>query len=124
MHYRVTLSDVIAAHDEALTYGGRPGIINLSGIESAIARPYTGYYRPIAKKSSALLHGLVQNHGFTDGNKRTALLVTLLLIERSGYQLSLERDERIDDMVVSVAAGEMTFDSLCDWFRKRLTKAY
>ena len=123
MHYRVTLADVLAAHDEALTYGGRPGLLNHGGLESAIARPYSGYYRPIALKSAALLHALVQNHGFVDGNKRTALLATLLLIERSGYRLLLDPEERIDDMVVAVAAGEMAFDALCRWFRQRLRKA-
>jgi len=76
MHYRVTLADVIAAHDEALIYGGRRGSLSLDNIESAIGRPYSGYYRPIACKAAAMLHALVQNHGFVDGNKRTALLVT------------------------------------------------
>lgn len=122
MHYRVTLADVYAAHDEALTYGGRPGVINPGGIESAVARPYSGYFRPIARKSAALLHALVQNHGFVDGNKRTALLTTLLLIERSGYAIALDPDERIDDMVVSVAAGQMSFDDLCEWFKARLVR--
>ena len=122
MHYRVTLADVYAAHDEALTYGGRPGVINSGGIESAIARPYSGYFRPISRKSAALLHALVQNHGFVDGNKRTALLTTLLLIERSGYAIALDADERIDDMVVAVAAGELSFDDLCEGFKARLVR--
>ena len=119
-HYRVTLADVLAAHDEALTYGGRPGILNLGGIESAIARPYAGYHRPVARKSAALLHGLVQNHGFVDANKRTALLATLLLVERSGYVL--RTDDALDDMVVAVAAGEMDFETLVTWFQGRLYK--
>jgi death on curing protein len=121
-HYRVTLADVLAAHDEALTYGGRDGILNLGVIESAIGRPYSGYHRPIAKKSAALLHALVQNHGFVDGNKRTSLLVTLLLIERSGYRLVLAPDERIDDVVVDVAEGLMGFEDLAIWFCARLAK--
>ena len=74
----------MAAHDEALSYGGRPGVLSMPGVESAIGRPYSGYHRPIARKAAALLESLTQNHGFVDGNKRTALLVTLLMIERSG----------------------------------------
>lgn len=121
-HYRVTLSDVFAAHAEALHYGGRPGVLSLGGIESAIARPYCGYFRPIDRKAAALLHGLVQNHGFVDGNKRTALLVTLLLIERSGYRLELAGGELIDDTVVSVADGSQGFEELCIWFADRLSR--
>lgn len=121
-HYRVTLSDVFKAHSEALSYGGRSGVLNLGSIESAIARPYSGYHRSIARKAAALLHGLVQNHGFVDGNKRTALLVTVLLIRRSGYRLVLQPDEQFDDMVVAVADGSMVFDNLHDWFRNRLRR--
>jgi death on curing protein len=121
-HYRVTLPDVFAAHDEALTYGGRAGILSSSVIESAIGRPYSGYHRPISRKAAAVLQSLVQNHGFVDGNKRTALLVTLLLIERSGYRLALGLDERIDDLVVDVAESRMGLDDLAAWFRARLVK--
>jgi death-on-curing protein len=121
-HYRVTLSDVMAAHDEALSYGGRPGVLNLSGIQSAIGRPYSGYHRQIARKAVALLEFVAQNHGFVDGNKRTALLVTLLMIERCGYLLTLAADEWIDDVVVAVAEGKMDFDALVVWFEHRLRK--
>ncbi len=121
-HYRVTLADVLAAHEEALTYGGRSGVVSLDAIQSAIGRPYSGYHRAIHRKAAALLHALVQNHGFVDGNKRSALIVTLLMVERSGYRLKLDVDERIDDTVVSVAEGETTFDDLAEWFRVRLSK--
>jgi len=122
MHYRVTLADVIAAHDEALTYGGRPGTLSLDGVRSAIGRPYSGYHRPISRKAAALLHALVQNHGFVDGNKRTALLVTDLMIRRSGYRLVLGGNDRIDDIVVSVADGQMPFDALVLWLASRLVR--
>ncbi len=119
-HYRVTLADVLAAHDEALTYGGRGGIISLDAIQSAIGRPYSGYHRAIHLKAAALLHALVQNHGFVDANKRSALIVTLLMIERSGYRLHLDDNERIDDLVVSVADSRIGFDALAAWFGQRL----
>lgn len=122
-HYRVTLADVLAAHDEALTYGGRAGLVSLDAIQSAIGRPYSGYHRAIHLKAAALLHALVQNHGFVDGNKRSALIVTLLMIERSRYQLRLRNEERIDDTVVSVAEGKTDFDALAQWFKARLIRS-
>lgn len=121
-HYRVTFEDAVIAHNKALTYGGAAGISNEGAVHSAIARPYSGYHRRIHQKAAALLHSLVQNHGFVDGNKRTALLVTLLLIRRSGYRLDLIGDERIDDVVVSVATGDTGFDDLESWFSQRLRK--
>ncbi|RYG93176.1 type II toxin-antitoxin system death-on-curing family toxin [Loktanella sp. IMCC34160] len=121
-HYRVTLEDVLAAHKEALTYGGRAGLVNLSLVESAIGRPYSGYHRSISRKAAALLEALVKNHGFADGNKRTALLVVELLIRRSGYRLVLLEGERLDDIIVSTACGDLQFDSLQVWFQSRLVR--
>lgn len=121
-HYRVTLADVLAAHEEALTYGGRAGVISMDVIQSAIGRPYSGYHRSIARKAAALLHALVQNHGFVDGNKRTALLVTGLMTRRSGYRMFLQDDEHVDDIVVAIADGQMTFDELVLWMKSRLVR--
>jgi death on curing protein len=123
MHYRLALADAVMAHDQALFFGGRDGISSLHLIESAIARPYSGYHRPIARKAAAVLHSMVGNHGFIDGNKRTAWLLVELLIVRSGYLLDIPDGERVDDLVVSVAAGTVDFDQLVDWFRQRLIKA-
>src|SRR5438445_194495 len=44
-------------------------------IESAIGRPYTGYYPRLHQKAAALVESLVRNHGFIDGNKRTAFII-------------------------------------------------
>lgn len=113
---------MIAAHKEALRYGGRAGILSSASLESAIGRPYSGYHRPIAHKAAALLEALVQNHGFVDGNKRTALLTTLLLIERSRYRLVLDEAERVDDLIVGVAERHVTFNGLVEWFGDRLRR--
>jgi death-on-curing protein len=122
-HYRVTLADALAAHEEALSYGGRAGIISLHLIESAIARPYSGYHRSMATKCGALLHAIVSNHGFIDGNKRTAWLVVELLIERSGYRLAIPDDARVDDLVVDVASDRLSFNEIVEWFDLRLARA-
>lgn len=112
----------MTAHDEALRYGGRDGISSLHLIESALARPYSGYHRPIARKAAAVLHSVVGNHGFVDGNKRTAWLLVEILITRSGYILNIPDDERIDDLVVAVASGNMPFDDIAGWFQLRLVR--
>lgn len=122
-HYKITLADAIEAHDLALSFGGRPGLSSLHLVESAINRPYSGYHRPIHKKSAALLQSVVSNHGFVDGNKRTAWLLTELLIDRSGYRLDIPDDAPIDDLVVNVASGATDFDELSEWFRDRLVRA-
>lgn len=64
------------------------------------------------------------NHGFIDGNKRTAWLLVEILIARSGYRLDIPDDEPIDDVVVAVADGRLDFNALASWFRDRLVRSW
>ena len=90
-------------------------------IESALARPYHGYHRLIHQKAAALVHAVVSNHGFADGNKRTALYLVELLVQRSGYSLE-EEDTEVVEMLVAVARGDLGYDDLSSWFRTRLVR--
>jgi death-on-curing protein len=102
---------------------GRPGISDRNLIESAIARPY--WYRSVSRKAAALFESVAQNHGFIDGNKRTAILVTALFIERSGYELRLtgDRSDIMKAMVKAVVVHAIDFEELVAWFKARLRKA-
>ena len=99
--------------------GGALGILNPSAIQSAIARPYHGYHPRIHQKAAALVHGLVTNHGFVDGNKRTAVYLMELLAVRSGYRLA-EEDLVLADTVTAVACGDCGYEELALWFEARL----
>lgn len=127
-HYRITLSDAHKAHDLALQYGGRAGILDAGRVEAAISRPYSGYFRSIASKAAALFEAIAINHGFVDGNKRTAVLLTDLLIKRSGYRLiAADSDEdlnrAVEELAVSVARGDLRLAEITHWFNQRLTRA-
>ena len=109
-----------------MRFGGRDGIRDLHSIESAIARPYSGYYRSIAEKAAALVHSLALNHGFIDGNKRTALYMMTLLLERSGYRLRPQPTEAynvdVEAMIIAVVEHRLDFVGLVDWFRRRIVR--
>jgi len=117
----VTWADAIHGHEEALKDGGRPGLLNEHGVLSALARPYDGYHRRIHEKAAALLHGVVCNHGFIDANKRTALYLVELLVQRSGYDF-VETDAEVVETILAVARGEMGYDELTDWFSGRIVR--
>ncbi|MCE2520603.1 MAG: type II toxin-antitoxin system death-on-curing family toxin [Alphaproteobacteria bacterium] len=74
----------------------------------------------IHQEAAALAHGSVTSHGFVDGNKRTVLHLTRLLVTRSGYTLA-EDPEVIAEALKSIARGEIGSDDLVEWFRERLT---
>jgi death on curing protein len=127
----VTFADVVVGHELALMFGGRAGVLNEHSIHSAIGRPYSGYHRFIAEKAAALTEALARNHGFVDGNKRTAVYAMGLLLTRSGYKLrddNLDRLNReVEDMIVAVAHGHpgqrMSYDALVEWFRARIVRS-
>jgi death-on-curing protein len=121
-HYRLTLADALSAHERALTLGGLPGILHLSRVESAVTRPYTGYYRRIWEKAAALVQSVAADHGFVDGNKRTALLLLYTLIENSGYKLAASDDEA-EEIILTAASSKTRIEDLRDWFRPRIVRA-
>ena len=101
--------------------GGRPGLLNEHAVRSALARPCDGYHRRIHEKAAALLHSVVCNHGFVDGNKRTALYLVELLAERSGYEL-VEGDAETVEVILSVARGDIEYQELAAWFGERIVR--
>ena len=125
-HYKIKLADALKAHDEALAYGGRDGILSLENLQSAISRPYSGYHRPIERKAAALVQSVAKNHGFVDGNKRTALLLLDLLLTRSGYRIGPlpadDPDTYLENTIVRVVDGGMTFAALTQWLKDRFIR--
>lgn len=122
---RLTGEDAIEAHDEAIVeYGGRPGVLNRGAIEAAIARPYSGYYDAVPAQAASLLGSLANDHGFMDGNKRTAAQMLLLFLTREGLDPIPFGEEdvarELEELVVSVAAGRARFAEIERWLGPRL----
>lgn len=95
-------------------------------IQSAIGRPYTGYYRFIHQKAAALLQSLAANHGFVDGNKRTALIAVLLLLDRSGYEFTAANGEALQDdlesVILDIVTHRITLPNLVAWMKDRIRR--
>src|SRR5438093_12245492 len=102
-----------------MQFGGLPGIRDVALLESAVGRPYTGYYPRIHHKAAALVESLVRNHGFVDGNKRTAFIILFLFVLRSGYRFKPGSSQEIEDLVVRIADIHPPQDDLVAWFTQR-----
>ena len=92
-------------------------------LESALAKPKNIYsYESvvsISRLAAAYAFGIVRNHPFTDGNKRTALVVALLFIEMNGYRLSATPEERYG-IFYALADGSVSENELTRWFEEHL----
>lgn len=129
-HFIISFEQVIDLHEGIIdASGGRHGILNKSALLSALARPYSGYYETLEDRVSALIESVVQNHGFVDGNKRTAAMLAKLMIGASFYKLiptnsNDDIDEGIENLVVDLAAGHIEREAVRIWFGKRLQKLF
>lgn len=123
----LTLSEVLELHHRIIVRsGGRDGIRYLDGLESALAQPRMTFageelYPTIAEKAAALGYSIIQNHPFTDGNKRAGHAATEVFLLLNGYEIqaSVEEQERL---VLSIASGNLQRDSFAGWLRTHMVE--
>jgi len=89
-----------------------PGVKDINMLESAVFRPKTCSgdklkYPTVEMSAAALLHSLVQNHPFHNGNKRTALVATLVFLDENNIMLTCNEDE-IFKLVLQIAQHRIT----------------
>ena len=115
---------VLAIHDEQLAvHGGLSGIRDRGAVESALARPRNlAAYEAcddVARLAAAYAFGIAKNHGFADGNKRTALVTADLFLMLNGYELSSSPVENVLT-ILSLADGTLSERGLTSWIRKNI----
>jgi death-on-curing protein len=116
-------ADVVEAiHRRQLAeHGGAEGVRDAGALASALDRPRNRltYGNPppdLAELAAAYGFGIARTHPFADGNKRTALIVMRLFLKLNGAELVATAGEKYD-MVMSLAAGDLTEAALAEWVR-------
>jgi death on curing protein len=110
---------VTAIHDEAIyEFGGLGGIRDQGLLESALDRPRN---RLVHEPQSSLFDlaatlcvGLVKNHPFLDGNKRTGLLATRAFLFLNGYALEPQEHDEVAT-IVAIAEGSLDERAVAAW---------
>jgi death on curing protein len=116
----VNLDAVLIFHEEnLLAFGGASGIRDHGAIESALARPANlfAYGQPdLFDLAASYTAGLSQNHGFVDGNKRTAFLTGVVFLGENGYDVVAEQAEVIAAML-ELADHQLDEVGYAQWLR-------
>jgi death-on-curing protein len=117
---------VLAIHNEQLAaHGGLPGIRDLGAVKSALARPrnLANYENcdDIARLGAAYIFGITRNHGFSDGNKRTALVTADLFLMLNEYELTSSPADNVLT-ILGVADGSVSEEELSDWVRNNISR--
>lgn len=119
-HRWLTLAMVEALHGESvLRFGGSDGTRDQGLLESALARPQNraAYEEGISVFALAADYclGIVKNHPFLDGNKRTGILAAATFLSFNGYDFR-PVETAVVQMIVGLAAGEVEAKTLERWF--------
>lgn len=101
--------DALSLHDRLLSlYGGSPGVRDVGLLQSALARPRQHEAHStsdVITLAAVYTAGIVRNHPFVDGNKRTGFVVGVLFLELNGYDFSAPEEEAAQ-AVIALAAGQ------------------
>ena len=103
--------DALVLHDRLLAlHGGAPGVRDGALLQSALARPRQHYFyaenADVIDMAAAYTAGIVRNHPFVDGNKRTGFVVGILFLELNGYRFTAN-EEDATQAVMALAAGTL-----------------
>jgi len=118
----VTWQTAVAVHGMQLAeHGGASGLRDRGLLESALARPRQIFsYQPeagLARLSAAYICGVIQNHPFLDGNKRTGFVVGAIFLGRNGNALHAPQPETAN-VILAVAAGTLPEEQLTAWIAR------
>ena len=116
----LTQNMVQALHAEAIAaFGGSPGLRDAGLLASALDRPRNlfayGDDPSIFDLAATCCAGIVKNHPFIDGNKRTGLLSARAFFFRNGILFEPEERDEVT-IILALAAGEIDEAALAAWF--------
>ncbi|MEQ8581813.1 MAG: type II toxin-antitoxin system death-on-curing family toxin [Marinoscillum sp.] len=115
---------VHAIHNEQIArHGGLPGIRDIGLLESALARPknlflYEG--TSLAQCAASYMYGIVRNHPFLDGNKRTGFVVGVTFLILNQHYVEVSEAEVVVE-ILNLANGNTSEEAIELWLRRIIT---
>jgi death-on-curing protein len=119
----LTLDDIGVLHIQIIdASGGSQGIRDTERIESALASMRQevfgqDLYPTIFEKAAVLMRGIIADHPFSDGNKRTGTMAALVFLNLNAYDTSLLTDQELEDFAVAVAVEHFDVPTIAAWLK-------
>ena len=118
--YWLTREECLALHEMMLSqHGGSEGLRDENLLESALAKPrhLFAYGKPtMSDLAASYVFGVVKNHPFIDGNKRTGFMLGAGFLERNGYEFHASEAEAVV-RTLALAAGELSESEFAAWLK-------
>lgn len=116
---------VLAIHEDQMRrHGGLPGVRDDDLLESALAQPFAAFggqelYPSLAQKAARYGFGIIKNHPFADGNKRTGAALIIAFLRANGIAFKPRSDD-FYATIMATADGSMGFDELTAWIERQI----
>jgi death-on-curing protein len=121
----VTYDQVVAIHGRQLKrFGGALGLRDDGMLCSALERPVNKWryeQADLAALAAAYGFGLTKNHAFVDGNKRGAFMTMVVFLRKNDVRFAPDQ-AHATAIMISLAAGEVSEESLARWIRDNWPK--
>lgn len=123
----LSLEQILAIHsDQVDRYGGSHGIRDIALLESAVFRPQSSFggmdlYPSVFGKAAALIHSIIHNHPFLDGNKRTGIVSGIVFLEINNYSLRVSQKDLVGT-AIAIATNKMDLEEIASWFKRHSEK--
>jgi death-on-curing protein len=120
----LSLEQVLELHRLQTTrFGGSARLRDRGALAAALGRPQATFggedlYPDVEAKAGALMHSLVMNHPFVDGNKRVGAHACVLFLLVNDVEPSFSSAE-LAGITLAVARGEVSAEALAIWLRQR-----
>jgi death-on-curing protein len=122
----VNYDQSIAMHSRQLRrFGGAPGLRDEGMLRSALERPVNKWQyeqAELPELAASYAFGLAKNHAFVDGNKRIAFMTMVVFLRKNGIAFRPD-PAQATTIILALAAGEVSEQSLARWVRDNWPKA-
>jgi death-on-curing protein len=118
----LTAEEILLIHHQLIErYGGSHGVRDVTRIESVIAAPQqTSFgqelYPSPHDKAAVYLRGIIADHPFVDGNKRTGITSGIMFLKKNGCDFEAKLGE-LEDFAVRVATDHLTIEAIAEWLK-------
>ena len=127
IHY-LSEAEIIAINEEMVSkYGGLHGVRDINLLKSAVVRPqmsvgFQDAYKSVFDKAAALLHSIINNHPFLDGNKRTSFFSAILFLTYNRKNIDFKRKDAVKFVRV-VHDKDHTVEQISEWLKNTSVKS-
>lgn len=122
-----TAEDIIRLHEVVLRKtGGSDGLRDAGALSMCAERPRAAFggkdmYPAVFTKAAAALESIARNHVFVDGNKRTAFMTALYIIENNGYETFFSNKD-IEETIIKIVIEKSSIEQIATWLEKNSEK--